>query len=257
MVNFTFMDSTKRFSNRVEAYVKYRPGYPVSVLAYLQEHFGLAPGGQVADIGAGTGISAALFLQAGYPVFAVEPNEEMLAKARELLGKSPGFHAVPGTAENTTLAADSVDAIIAGQAFHWFNAEKSKAEFKRILKEDGLVALIWNERKVASAFETDYEALITKYATDYVKVDHRNIDTGNIAAFFAPMPVQLKIFPNEQVFDFNGLKGRLLSSSYMPLAHEKGYDHMIADLKQLFDRYQENDSITISYDTKVYAGRLK
>lgn len=251
------MDSAKRFTNRVEDYVKYRPHYPVSVVNYLQEQFGLSAGKTIADIGAGTGISTALFLQAGYEVYAIEPNEAMLAKAKELLDKYPGFRAVDGTAENTTLKANSVDVVIAGQAFHWFDPVKSKAEFKRILEEEGLVVLIWNERKMDSPFEKDYDQLIIKHARDYVKVDHRNIDLQSIASFFAPSPVQLKIFPNEQIFDFDGLKGRLSSSSYMPSAGEVEYGPMIEDLKRLYDRYQENNSIKISYDTKVYVGKLK
>jgi SAM-dependent methyltransferase len=254
--NFAFMDSTKRFSDRVEDYVKYRPGYPISVVTYLQEGYGLSADKLIADVGAGTGISTALFLHAGYEVYAVEPNAAMLTKAKELLDALRGFHAVAGTAENTTLKKNSIDAIIAGQAFHWFDATKCRMEFKRILKKDGLVVLIWNERKTESTFEKSYDALIATHAKDYAKVNHRNIDIQHIETFFAPSPVQLKVFSNEQVFDFDGLKGRLLSSSYMPLSHDAGYNDMINDLKELFDHYQENGLIKISYDTKVYAGRL-
>lgn len=250
------MDSTNRFTNRVEDYVKYRPQYPLEVVAYLQEQFDLKTGKAIADIGAGTGISTALFLQAGYEVWAVEPNEAMLTKAKELLGHFPGFHPVQATAENTTLENESIDAIIAGQAYHWFDVEKCKVEFKRILKGEGLLVLMWNERNMRSPFEVDYDALIVKHARDYVKVDHRNIDLEHIAAFFAPQPVQLKIFSNEQLFDFDGLKGRLLSSSYMPTTQDAGYNEMINDLRNLYDRYQQNDTIRISYDTKVYTGRL-
>ncbi len=251
------MDSTQRFTNRVEDYVKYRPQYPLEILTHLQEQFGLLRGKVIADIGAGTGISSAMFLQAGYEVWAVEPNEAMLAKASELLSHFPGFHPVQAAAESTTLQNESMDAIIAGQAFHWFDVEKCKIEFKRILKEKGLVVLMWNERNMRSPFEKDYDALIVKHASDYVKVDHRNIDLEHIAAFFDPLPVQLKIFSNEQLFDFDGLKGRLLSSSYMPTTQDAGFTAMISDLRNLYDQYQANDSIRISYDTKVYVGRLK
>jgi SAM-dependent methyltransferase len=250
------MDSTKRFSDRVEDYVKYRPGYPAVVIDYLQQQHGLMVDNIIADIGAGTGISTGLFLQAGYEVFAVEPNKEMLSKARELLSSFPSFHAVQATAEKTTLKNKSVHAVVAGQAFHWFNKAKCRKEFSRILKKNGLVVLIWNERKTESPFEKDYDELIIKYGKDYVQVNHRNIDTAEIAAFFSPSPMQLEIFPNQQIFDYDGLKGRLLSSSYMPLLHDKGYAPMLADLEQLFDHYKENDLIRIGYDTKVYTGRL-
>jgi SAM-dependent methyltransferase len=249
-------DNTKRFSNRVEDYVKYRPHYPAEIIPFLQSAYGLSTDKLIADIGAGTGISTELFLDAGYRVIAVEPNTEMREKAIELLGDKPGFEAQDGTAEDTGLDSGSVDAIVAAQAFHWFDREQVKAEFQRILKPGGLVVLIWNERLTASAFEKEYDELIIRHGKDYRKVDHRNIDTEKIKSFFAPLPCGLKIFPNQQLFDFEGLQGRLLSSSYMPSADDEGYEAMVADLRALFDKYPEGGMIRISYETKVYVGRV-
>ena len=249
-------NSTTRFSNRVEDYVKYRPGYPEAIIHFLQDKYQLTTDKIIADIGAGTGISTALFLGAGYKVIAVEPNKEMREKANELLGSMPGFVAQDGTAEDTHLDTETVDAVIAGQAFHWFDAKKTRAECKRILKPAGITVLIWNERKTASLFETAYDALIVQHARDYVQVDHRNIDTGSIAAFFAPETFEYTLFANQQVFDFEGLKGRLLSSSYMPGRSEPGHEAMLADLEKLFDNYQQGGVVVINYDTKLYAGKL-
>jgi SAM-dependent methyltransferase len=220
----------------------------------MQQRFGFSSG-SIADVGAGTGILTKLFLDAGYTLYAVEPNEPMLAKATMLLNDYPGFTAVPGMAENTTLPDNSMDAVMAGQAFHWFNADKSKTEFTRILKPHGLVTLVWNERRIDNAFEQEYEVLINRHGKDYRQVKHRNIKADDIAAFFAPAPMELKVFNNRQVFDFEGLKGRLLSSSYMPLQGERGYEDMITALKELFDKYQQAGAITITYDTRLYAGR--
>lgn len=249
-------NNTTRFSNRVDDYVKYRPGYPTEIITYLQQTYNLSTDKLIADVGAGTGISAALFLDAGYRVIAVEPNAEMRNKAIELLDHHQGFTAKDGTAEHTGLAGSSVDAIIAGQAFHWFDAETSRIEFKRILKPGGIVALIWNERKTASQFEVDYDELIIRHAIDYVKVDHRNIDVEHIGKFFHPQQFQLQVFPNKQVFDFDGLAGRLSSSSYIPAKGQDGYQPTMADLRKLFDRYQQDNLITINYDTKVYTGEV-
>jgi ubiquinone/menaquinone biosynthesis C-methylase UbiE len=249
-------DNTKRFSNRVEDYVRYRPGYPAAIITYLQQQFGMNKAQQVADIGAGTGISSALFLSAGYKVTAVEPNNKMREKAIELLNTFPQFNAVDGTAEHTTLVNNTIDIIIAGQAFHWFDMAAAKAEFKRILKDDGYVVLIWNERLIASAFEKEYDQLIIKHGKDYVEVGHRNIDDKNIGAFFSPQPFHYKTFANRQLFDMEGLQGRLLSSSYMPVKGDAGYDAMIEDLRKLFERYKEEGFITINYLTKVYAGKI-
>ena len=249
-------NSTTRFSNRVNDYVKYRPHYPKTIVEFLEDDYELSTDKLIADIGAGTGISTALFLDAGYKVIAIEPNQEMRAKSVELLGNYSGFKAMNGTAENTGLETGSIDFIIAGQAFHWFDREKSRAEFKRVLTPAGIVVLIWNERKTSSDFELEYDQFIIKHGNDYVKVDHRNINDEQIGAFFAPEPFRLNMFPNKQVFDFEGLTGRLLSSSYMPTRDEAGYEPMMNDLKILFDVYQHDGFITINYDTKVYVGKL-
>jgi SAM-dependent methyltransferase len=249
-------NNTTRFSNRVDDYVKYRPGYPSAMLDFFQRNYELDSTKIIADIGSGTGISSVYFLEAGYQVIGVEPNVEMRKKSVELLQHFPLFKAVDGTAEATTLNSNSVDAIISGQAFHWFDVIKAKEEFKRILKPDSLLILFWNERLLSSDFEKEYDALIVKHAIDYVKVDHRRIDWDSIEAFYAPHSFELKEFPNYQVFDFEGLKGRLLSSSYMPQKGDEGYDAMVADLEKLYRKYQQQDSIKINYTTKVYIGKL-
>jgi len=250
-------DNTLRFSNRVDDYVKYRPGYPASMLTYLQTFFSLNPDKIIADIGSGTGISSKYFLDAGYVVMGVEPNKEMRDKSEELLKAESKFTAVNGTAEDTTLPEHSVDIIVSGQAFHWFDKEKARVEFKRILKEDKAVVLFWNERLMESNFEKDYDALIVKHAIDYVKVDHRFTDLKSVQKFFYPGTCELKEFTNYQSFDFEGLKGRLLSSSYMPQKGDSGYVAMADDLQRLYNKYQKDGSVKINYTTKVYAGRLE
>jgi SAM-dependent methyltransferase len=250
-------NSTERFSNRADDYVKYRPGYPPAVIGYLKDQFDLAPDKKIADIGAGTGISTAIFLDAGCAVWAVEPNREMRGKLTGLVNLYPRLTVVDATAERTTLPDNMVDMIVAGQAFHWFDAEKSKTEFRRILKQDGSVVLIWNERNTNTPFEIEYEDLIVKNGKDYLKIDHRNISDRDIEKFFYPQICDIKIFDNYQSFDYDGLKGRLMSSSYMPVKGESGYEEMITGLEKLFAKYNRNGCIRINYDTKVFAGRFK
>src|SRR5262245_36850681 len=181
------VDPTLRFSSRVENYVKYRPGYPPAVLELLAATCGLTPESLLADIGSGTGLLAELFLKNGNRVFGVEPNPEMRAAGERLLGDLPGFTSVDGTAEVTTLPAQSVDFVMAGQAFHWFDRVRARAEFERILKPGGWVVLVWNERRTDSTpFLTSYERLLETYATDYALVNHKQIDQAMIGAFFAP-----------------------------------------------------------------------
>ncbi|GAA4807346.1 class I SAM-dependent methyltransferase [Olivibacter ginsenosidimutans] len=251
------INNTTRFSDRVEDYVKYRPHYPKAIIPLLQEKYGLTSDKHIADVGAGTGISSSLFLDAGYRVTAIEPNKEMREKALALLGKNQKLDMIDGAAEHTTIVAHTIDVIVAGQAFHWFDREKAKIEFKRILRKGGKVVLLWNERLTASPFEEAYDRLIIKHGVDYVQVDHRNIDENKIRNFFEPGEVLLEILPNWQIFDFDGLKGRLLSSSYIPTYGSAGYPAMIADLKRLFDQYQQEGKIRINYETKLFIGAFQ
>lgn len=250
-------NSATRFSDRVEDYVKYRPGYPSGIIAFLQETYQLTTDKIIADIGSGTGISAKLFLDNKYRVIGVEPNKEMREKSEVLLKGYPNFRATDATAENTKFDNNSVDAIIAGQAFHWFDRQVCRKEFERILKPGGLVVLIWNERLTQNDFAKEYDKLIVKFSKDYQSVDHRNIDRKSIEDFCAPYLVALEVFSNKQVFDFDGLKGRLLSSSYAPKEQDENYPAMIRDLMALFNDYQQDNKIEIMYDTNVYVSRFE
>ena len=246
------MDSTKRFSNRVADYVKYRPAYPEAILSALH----VSPDWVVADIGSGTGISTELFLSTGCRVHAVEPNEEMRAKAEELLSHYPNFVSVNGTAEETGLAAGSFDLIVAGQAFHWFDPVRTREEMLRISRPGTIIALIWNERLMETPFEKEYEELILHYAGDYRTINHKNITDKQIGAFFHPANFVQQQFENGQDFDFDGLKGRLLSSSYIPKEGER-FGAMIGALEKLFSNYAVDGKVRVRYDTKMYSGVLK
>jgi SAM-dependent methyltransferase len=250
------MDNTQRFSNRVENYVKYRPGYPPVLLDFLSEEIGYGPAWKVADIGSGSGISTTLFLEAGNAVCGVEPNGPMRTTAEHLLQGYPRFTSVPGTAERTGLESGSIDLVVAGQAFHWFDPVASRKEFSRILRPEGTVALIWNERQVDSDAEQAYEALLLKYAIDYTTVNHKNISEEAIGAFFHPQPFRLRIVHNEQVFDLDGFKGRVLSSSYMPAEEHERYPGMMQAVTELFRQYQEGGRLRLNYLTKLFVGRL-
>ena len=128
------LDPTKRFSNRVENYLKYRPRYPAAIIPLLESECGLTPETLIADIGSGTGFMTEMFLRHGNRVIGVEPNAEMRSAGERLLTKYPKFSSVNATAEATALPDKSVDLIIAGQAFHWFYRQNTKIEFTRILK---------------------------------------------------------------------------------------------------------------------------
>lgn len=249
------VNSTTRFSDRVEDYVKYRPHYPAVILSYLRDVYSLRPGWVVADIGSGTGISTELFLGNGNTVYAVEPNREMREKAEELLAGYPGFISCDGVAEATGLPDAVAEMILAGQAFHWFQRAEARTEFVRISKPGAVVALIWNERLILSEFGREYESLILEYAGDYKTINHKNITDVQIGNFFHPRPFLLRSFENEQQFDFGGLRGRLLSSSYIPKEGPR-YAGMMQALQALFDRHQLGGRVRVGYETKLYTGTL-
>ncbi len=255
ILNF-MSDNTKRFSNRVDNYVKYRPSYPAEIIAFLENEMQFNKNFVVADIGSGTGILSKIFLDNGNAVYGVEPNEAMRKKAEEILQDFSLFKSINATAEQTTLQNSSIDVITAAQAFHWFDAVKTKTEFKRILKPNGYCVLIWNERSVASAFEKAYEQLLFDYAIDYKKVNHKNIDEKKIAAFFSPHSFIQRSFINKQVFDFEGLKGRLLSSSYSPAENHPEHNAMIEALMNIYSLYNQNNTVQFNLETKVYIGNL-
>ena len=249
--------SKERFSNRVENYVRYRPAYPAAVLAVLREEIGFAPTWKVADVGSGTGISAELLLKNGNEVFAVEPNGPMRAAAERLLSGYERFHSVVGSAEETTLPANSVDAVVAAQAFHWFDPLAFGAECRRILKPGAWAVLLWNARRLAAtSFLRDYEALIKKYATDYAQVRHENVDAARLDLFFGKGRWQKRVVDNAQRLTLEGLRGRTLSSSYVPAAGDPAQRLLLDELDVLFVREALEDRVVIEHDAEIYFGQL-
>ena len=252
-------DSKRRFSDRVDNYVRYRPGYPPEVLAALRARGALGDASLVADVGSGTGISAELFLRDGHTVFGVEPNEEMRRAAQKhLLPRFPGFRSVNGSAEATTLPDASVDLVVAAQAFHWFHVRKAREEFRRILRPGGRVVLLWNTRRTAgSRFLEAYEQLLNEYGTDYRRVRHDNAGAEKVARFFGPARFEAATFPNEQSFDLAGVEGRLLSSSYAPAPGHPRHEPMLRALRGIYQQFAEAGRVSFVYDTEVYVGGLE
>jgi SAM-dependent methyltransferase len=253
----TSPDPKERFSNRVENYLRYRPGYPPAVLDLLRQDCSLTPDSVIADVGSGTGILTRLFLDNGNVVYGVEPNQAMREAGEVFLAKYPRFRSVVAPAESTTLGGMSVDFVVAGQAFHWFQANDARSEFKRILKPGGWVAVIWNERrKDASTFLRDFEKFLLAYGTDYEKVSETYPGSKNMTDFFGAGAWRHKSFDNVQIFDFDGLSGRLLSSSYSPPKDHPNHEAMLAALKQLFDAHAADGKVRFEYETHVYYGHL-
>ena len=247
---------TARFSDRVENYVRYRPGYPPEVLDLLRAECGLQASHIVADIASGTGVFTRMLLENGNSVFAVEPNTEMREAGVHELESYDRLVSVAGTAEETTLRSASVDFVTAAQAAHWFDLPRARTEFARILRPEGWCVLIWNERRTATTpFLRDYEQLLLTYGTDYKEVRHERT-TAIIHEFFAPVPHQERVFDLRQQFDYEGAAGRLLSSSYVPLEGHPGFAPMMQELERIFRAHAMDDKVGFEYDTRLYYGHL-
>jgi SAM-dependent methyltransferase len=223
-------DSTQRFSKRVTNYARFRPAYPAEVIELLKRECGLNSKSVVADIASGTGLFTRMLLEAGSEVFGVEPNPEMRAAGENFLSGFSRFKSIAGTAEATTLVDESIDIVTAAQAAHWFDRVGSRTEFSRILKPGGWLILLWNEpRKQSTPFLRAYEDLLIKYGSDYERIrNERTTMAGE--PFLTPSESRSQTFEMIQQFDYEGLQGRLLSSSYAPQQGEPNHERFALDL---------------------------
>jgi SAM-dependent methyltransferase len=251
-----FPDSQQRFSNRAADYVRYRPGYPSELLDVLRKECDLRPGHVIADIGSGTGFLSELFLKNGNAVFGVEPNREMREAGELHLQPFRGFVSVQGSAEATTLPVTCADFVAAGQAFHWFEPQKTRAEFRRILRPQGWVVAIWNFREMETPFARAYEDILVKYGTDYTRVRDSYPQGHDVQSFFLGGEFLHHTLPNVRLLDWDGLAGLLRSGSYVPREGHASFAPMMDALGELFRAHQEDGRVPMEYATHLYAGRL-
>lgn len=251
----TETDPTQRFTARVDNYARYRPRYPQTVMDALRDECGLSASSVVADVGSGTGILTEMLLRNANTVYAVEPNDAMRVAAEASLSEYQGFVSVNGRAEATTLPDASIDLITAAQAFHWFDPVPTRAEFLRILRPGGYVALVWNMRHYqAGGFALAYEELLGEHGQAYHQVNHEaRVDNNDI--LFANGH-ETRIFTHERRLDYDALQGGLLSASYAPLPGTPEYEPMIARLRAIFDEYEQDGIVAMPYETHLYFAQL-
>lgn len=246
------MKPTERFSDRVSDYLKYRPSYPAEILKTLSQECGLNTNSTIADIGSGTGKLTQLLLTKNYPVIGVEPNKEMREAAEAILEGYDKFVSVAGESANTKLEKDSVDLIVSAQAFHWFEPVSTKKEFVRILKPEGRIALIWNQRDTSSPFQKAYDQMLATHCEGYATLNHRNISDDDIYAFLSPKSFELFTYPYLQKFDMTSLLGRMYSSSYTPKQGTPEENELTDVAKQLFTQYETDGIVEFAYETNLY-----
>lgn len=242
---------TGRFSGKAQDYVKYRPKYPLALKKLLIEKLNLSSDKIVADIGSGTGISSEFFIENGNTVFAVEPNDDMRELAEHLFENSPNFISINATAEQTTLEDQSIDLIFAGTAFHWFDVEKTKTEFNRILKADGNMVIAWNNRDLDDEFQKTVEEIFDRYLPKIEGTEEQKYGK-NIAEFFAPKIMHQMTTNYTQSFDLEQFLGRLHSSSYFPKQGDEIYDDLTKEMTEAFEKFQKDGTVDFNYKTQIY-----
>jgi SAM-dependent methyltransferase len=257
-MRMNFIDAKQRFSNRAADYARYRPGYPPALLDLLRTDCGLRQEHIIADIGSGTGLLSEPFLKNGNRVFGVEPNAEMRAAGEEYLHAYARFTSVNGSAEATTLASASVDFITAGQAFHWFDQEAARREFQRILRPDARVVIAWNDRRMEETQLTrEYENLLDRFGIDYKRVRDAYPEVAQIRNLFDGGVFVAQDLPNHQILDWDGLSGRLRSSSFAPTEGHPNFAPMMAELKRIYGLHEQQGRVRMEYWTRIYYGQMR
>jgi ubiquinone/menaquinone biosynthesis C-methylase UbiE len=252
------LPATERFTSRVESYRRFRPHYPAAIVDVLRRASGLDASWPVADIAAGTGLLAEVFLENGNAVTAVEPNAPMRAVCASLSARYPRLRCVDGTAEATGLPAQSVALVTVGQALHWFDRPRARAEFTRILHPGGWCLVAYNNRpQNGSRFHSAYEKILQHYGTDYAAVASRYLDEAQLRAFFAPGAMTSITLANIQTMDLEALIGRIVSSSYMPQPGHPRYAAMIADIGRLFAAHARDGRVSMEYECVLSFGHLE
>lgn len=229
-----------RFTGRAQSYLKGRPPYPDAVVEELERQ-GLAPGALVADVGAGTGAASLLFLHHGYSVIAIEPNDEMRAAAL-----ASGVDARPGSGEETGLPDSSADLVLCAQAFHWMDQPRAWAEFQRIARPGGFIALLWNNRaRSGTPFLDELESLLRRYALEDIAWAER-MDKRCWPG------MHRVVFPHTHRLDLDTLLARITSLSWMPRAGAPGHAEMAAGLRELFARHQRGGFVEMPHGCELY-----
>ncbi|HUG24729.1 class I SAM-dependent methyltransferase [Piscinibacter sp.] len=247
--------ATSVSSSKVDAYAA-RPDYPAALLDALVETGVLASGAVIADVGAGTGRLTRALLQRGHAVVAVEPSDAMRAAADVQLGAMPGYRSAAGSAEATTLPDSSVDLVTAAQAFHWFDIDGARREFRRILKPHGQVALIWNDRWLSDPLQAALDELFGEFGGAKRAALLAAEDRSRVPLFFAAAPIREIAVPHAHRLDRAGLRALVFSRSYMPAAESPLGADVQRRVDAVFDRFADAGAVAVRYRTVAFTGSL-
>lgn len=249
----------RAYADKSENYADFRPGYPAKAVSLISRRLARGRPLDIADVGSGTGIFTAQLLEAGHRVYAVEPEPRMRGRAEWALSTSAGFISVSGSAESTGLPDASIDLVTAAQSLHWFDPLRSRAEFGRIIRTGGGVAALWNERRRdGTPFRSELDILLRAMQADIVgERSCYDVSAPVIAArFFGSSAHEWMSVPHQDWLEQQQFIGRIMSSSFAPIASHGRYAHWCATLGALFERHAQHGRVLIEYDTIIVYGVL-
>lgn len=246
------MSAYQGFATHAELYFKYLPSYPLAYIDYLVERGKLDSNAIIADIGAGAGMLSKLLARRAETVYAIEPDDKMRLAAAEYLKDTPNVRITAGSAEATWLETGSIDLVTAGQAFHYFDIDRARTEFGRILKPGGKVALAWHERGKAYPFGTAFDALLKDYCPDYTE----GSDAEWPAESFFRKGFERRRFDNHRFVDLETLIGYALSMPFTPVKGEPAFRGFVEKLATLYDRYSTGGRLELRAAVDSYLGQI-
>ena len=246
----------QKFDNKGKLYAKGRPGYPNKLFEHLIENNIISNNSTVADIGSGTGLFTVQLSPSVGKIYAVEPNGDMRRVAEERYEEYDNTVSVDGTAENTSLGEKSVDFVTVAQAFHWFDRPSFKIECQRILKPNGKILLVWNDRDTSSELIKENYEINCCFCPDF-KGSSSGIDFDREAfTDFFEGDFEVVSFRNDLTYNLDAFVARCLSSSYAPKQDDASYEPYVRALEELFGRYESDGTIPYPYIARCYIGSV-
>ena len=243
------------FENKASKYLEGRPSYAPEAIYKLLNDF-LSENDVVADIGSGTGIFAKEFVSKGFETYAVEPNSDMRIKAEEVLSNHTNFYSIDASAEDTRLNDKAISLITVASAFHWFDVVKFKQECIRILKDNGVVCIIFNVR-IYDDFTKKQCEICKKYCNGFESLTHGYDKTLSLLESFFEGDYKTYIYNFPLEYSKHKFISRSLSSSYAPLPGSENYEPYISEMNALLDETFDGDAVRIANQTVMFVGKVK
>jgi len=247
------MDTLDVFSSKAEKYARYRWDYAPQAVQAIFEVTGIASQSWVADIGAGTGILTRHFTGRVGRIFAVEPNAGMRRMAMRTLGSHPSCQIIAGCAEATALANGCIDLITAAQAISWFDPLPARAEFWRILKPGGWLAVLRNldtHAELGAALEKIYPA----------ESDQEALRKGKgipLSFYYGGAEFLRQSFPFTTRNTWEEFLGSLSTASYAPDEDSPWYTAFERDARRVFERFSREGWVTSQAVTELCLGQIQ